>query len=77
MAKPFVQMPVETVTPEIPDTHTLSMRWPEGYTADVRTGQFITLFCSDTPQYKRAYSLSSCALDQWFYQVTVKRERSS
>jgi ferredoxin-NADP reductase len=74
MAKPFVQMPVESVTPEIPDTRTLSLRWPEGYAVEVRTGQFITLFWPDTPQYKRAYSLSSCGLDRGFYQVTVKRE---
>jgi ferredoxin-NADP reductase len=41
---------------------------------DFKTGQFITLFWPDTPGYKRAYSLSSCALDRGFFEVTIKRE---
>jgi len=41
---------------------------------DFKTGQFITLYWPDTPAYKRAYSLSSCALDRGFYEVTVKRD---
>ena len=39
-----------------------------------KTGQFITLYWPDAPGYKRAYSLSSCALDRGFYEVTVKRD---
>ena len=74
MAKPFVTMLVESVTPELPDTNTLLLRWPEGYAADFKTGQFVTLFWPDTPQYKRAYSLSSCSLDRGFYEVTIKRD---
>src|SRR5207247_223542 len=48
--------------------------WPEGYNPDFKTGQFITLYWPDTPGYKRAYSLSSSALDRGFYEVTVKRD---
>ncbi len=73
-ARPFVQTTVESVTPEIPNTNSLLLRWPQGYEAEVKTGQFITLFWPDTPQYKRAYSLSSCGLDRGFYEVTIKRE---
>lgn len=67
-------MVVEKVTTEAADVKTILLRWPEGYTADFKTGQFVTLYWPDTPAYKRAYSLSSCALDQGFYEVTVKRE---
>ncbi len=74
MARPFVHMRVESVTPEIPNTNSLLLRWPEGYDTEVKTGQFITLFWPDRPQYKRAYSLSSCGLDRGFYEVTIKRE---
>ena len=74
MAKLTVQMTVESVTPEIPNTNTLLLRWPEGYSVEVKTGQFITLFWPDSPQYKRAYSLSSCGLDRGFFEVTIKRE---
>ena len=59
---------------ELPDTKTLKLQWPEGYNADFKTGQFITLYFPDTPAYKRAYSLSSSALDRGFYEVTVKRD---
>jgi len=41
---------------------------------EFKTGQFITLYWPDTTNYKRAYSLSSCALDRGFYEVTVKRD---
>ena len=59
---------------ELPDTKTLRLKWPDGYNPDFKTGQFITLYWPDTPNYKRAYSLSSCALDRGFYEVTIKRD---
>lgn len=74
MAKEIIEMQVESVATELPDTKTVRLRWPDGYAPDFKTGQFITLFWPDTPSYKRAYSLSSCALDRGFYEVTVKRE---
>ena len=74
MAKEVTEMLVESVTTELPDTRTLRLKWPEGHNPDFKTGQFITLYWPDTPTYKRAYSLSSCALDRGFYEVTVKRE---
>src|ERR1051325_8537360 len=74
MAKQIVEMSVESVTPELPDTKTIRLKWPEGYNVDFKTGQFITLYWPDTPAYKRAYSLSSCALDRGAFEVTVKRE---
>ena len=67
-------MRLESVTPELPDTKTLRLKWPEGHDPEFLTGQFITLYWPDTPEYKRAYSLSSCALDRGCYEVTVKRE---
>lgn len=74
MAKVIAEMLVEKVTAEAADVKTLLLRWPEGYDVDFKTGQFITVFWPDTPAYKRAYSLSSCALDRGFFEVTVKRE---
>lgn len=74
MPKPIVEMMIESVTMELPDTKTIRLKWPDGYDPDLKTGQFITLFWPDTPNYKRAYSLSSCALDRGFYEVTVKRD---
>src|SRR5437762_14176619 len=74
MAKQIAEMLIESTTMELPDTKTLRLKWPDGYDVDFKTGQFITLYFPDTPSYKRAYSLSSCALDQGFYEVTVKRE---
>src|ERR1043165_4688086 len=74
MAKQIVEMPVESVKMELPDTKTIRLKWPEGYNPDFKTGQFITLYFPDTPGYKRAYSLSSCALDRGNYEVTVKRD---
>ncbi|MGE3313007.1 MAG: ferredoxin--NADP reductase [Limisphaerales bacterium] len=74
MAKIIAEMTVEKVTSETADVKTLRLRWPDGYDVDVKTGQFITVFWPDSPGYKRAYSLSSCALDRGFYEVTVKRE---
>lgn len=74
MAKQIVEMLVESATLELPDTKTVKLRWPEGYDVDFRTGQFVTICWPDDPQYKRAYSLSSCALDRGYFDVTVKRD---
>ncbi len=74
MAKVITEMLVEKVTSEAPDVKTVLLRWPEGYDVEFRTGQFVTLFWLDSHGYKRAYSLSSCALDRGFFEVTVKRE---
>src|SRR5438093_2288998 len=74
MAKQIAEMSVGAVITELPDTKTLRLEWPPGYEIEFKTGQFITLFWPDTPTYKRAYSLSSCALDRGFYEVTVKRD---
>lgn len=74
MAKQIAEMLIETVTMELPDTKTVRFKWPEGYDTDFKTGQFITVYWPDTPTYKRAYSLSSCALDRGFFEVTVKRD---
>lgn len=74
MGKVIAEMEIESVTMELPDTKTIRLKWPAGYEPDFKTGQFITLFWPDTPAYKRAYSLSSCALDRGSYEVTVKRD---
>jgi ferredoxin-NADP reductase len=74
MAKQLVEMEIGKVTVELPDTRTIRLNWPAGYDIEFKTGQFITLCWPDTPGYKRAYSLSSCALDRGFYEVTVKRD---
>ena len=74
MAKEILEMPVEVATMELPDTKTIRLKWPDGHSPEFKTGQFITLYWPDTPNYKRAYSLSSCALDRGFYEVTVKRD---
>jgi len=74
MAKQIVEMTISSVKMELPDTKTIHLKWPEGYDVEFKTGQFITLYWPDTPTYKRAYSLSSCALDRGFYEVTVKRD---
>ena len=74
MPKEILEMVVETATMELPDTKTLKLKWPDGHSPEFKTGQFITLYWPDTPNYKRAYSLSSCALDRGFYEVTIKRD---
>ncbi len=74
MAKLIAEMEIDAVTMELPDTKTIRLKWPEGYNPDFKTGQFITVYWPDTPTYKRAYSLSSCALDRGYYEVTVKRD---
>ena len=74
MAKQIVEMVIESAKMELPDTKTLKLAWPQDYLVDFKTGQFITLYWPDTPGYKRAYSLSSSALDRGFFEVTVKRD---
>ena len=74
MSREATEMTVESVTLEVPDSKTIKLKWPDGYDVHFKTGQFITLYWPDTPNYKRAYSLSSCALDRGFYEVTVKRD---
>jgi ferredoxin-NADP reductase len=67
-------MQVEAVTIEASDTKTIRLAWPDGYDMDFKTGQFVTCYWPDEPGYKRAYSLSSCALDRGFYEFTVRRD---
>ena len=74
MAKNTTEMVIEATRTELPDTKTLMLKWPEGYNPDFKTGQFITVYYPDAPTYKRAYSLSSCALDRGFFEITVKRD---
>ncbi|MBI2950198.1 MAG: hypothetical protein HYY23_21405 [Verrucomicrobia bacterium] len=74
MAKKPIEMLIESVTMELPDTKTIHLKWPEDYNPDFKTGQFITLAWPDTPNYWRGYSLSSCALDRGFFETTVKRD---
>ena len=54
MAKLKVEMEIEQVTMELPDTKTLKFKWPEGYDLDFKTGQFITVWWPHHPKYKRA-----------------------
>ena len=74
MPKEILEMPIETATMELPDTKTIRLKWPDGHNPDFNTGQFITVYWPDTTNYKRAYSLSSCALERGYYEVTVKRD---
>lgn len=74
MAKLIAEMEIAATKMELPDTKTIRLQWPQGYEIDFKTGQFITVYWPDTPNYKRAYSLSSCALDRGYYEVTVKRD---
>jgi ferredoxin-NADP reductase len=74
MAKLIAEMEISNVVMELPDTKTITFKWPEGYDIDFKTGQFITVYWPDTTNYKRAYSLSSCALDRGSFEVTVKRD---
>src|SRR5437762_11152244 len=74
MPKNVAEMAIEAAIMELPDTKTIRLKWPEGYDVEFKSGQFITLYWPDTSSYKRAYSLSSCALDRGFYEVTVKRD---
>src|SRR5262249_38927646 len=74
MPKQIVEMEIESVKMELPDTKTLRLKWPEGYDVKFKTGQFITVYWPHKAKYKRAYSLSSCALDRGFYEITIKRD---
>src|SRR6266480_7664126 len=74
MPKSVAEMVIESAIMELPDTKTIRLQWPEGYDLQFKTGQFITLYFPDTPEYKRAYALSSCALDRGFFETTVKRD---
>jgi glycine betaine catabolism B len=74
MPKIITEMAIAAVKMELPDTKTIALKWPEGYDPDFKTGQFITVFWPEAPEYKRAYSLSSCALDRGVYEITVKRD---
>jgi glycine betaine catabolism B len=74
MSREPTEMIVGAVTLEAADTKTIRLNWPAGYDANFKTGQFITCYWPDEPGYKRAYSLSSCALDRGFYEFTVRRD---
>jgi ferredoxin-NADP reductase len=74
MPKQTAEMLIEHAKMELPDTKTIKLKWPEDYEVDFKTGQFITVYWPDTPSYKRAYSLSSCALDRGAFEITVKRD---
>jgi ferredoxin-NADP reductase len=74
MAREPVEMLIESVTMEVPDTKTIRLAWPAGYNPEFQTGQFITVYWPDAPDYKRAYSLSSSALDRGAFEVTIKRD---
>src|SRR5580658_5458238 len=74
MAKLIAEMLIDAVHMELPDTKTIKLKWPEGYDVEFKTGQFITIYWPDAPAYKRAYSLSSCAMDRGSFEITVKRD---
>ncbi len=74
MARQATEMIVGAVTVETSDTKTIRLDWPENHQINFKTGQFITCYWPDEPTYKRAYSLSSCAMDQGFYEFTVRRD---
>ena len=74
MPREATEMTVESVTAEVSDTKTIRLAWPAGYDMEFKTGQFVTCYWPDEPAYKRAYSLSSCALDRGFYEFTVRRD---
>lgn len=75
MAKQIAEMEIESVVMELPDVKTVRFKWPEGYDpGDFKTGQFITVYWPHKPKYKRAYSLSSCALDKGYFEVSIKRD---
>ena len=64
-------MEIERATMELPDTKTLRLKWPEDYAMDFLTGQFITVYWPHKQKYKRAYSLSSSALDRGHFEITI------
>lgn len=74
MARQILEMEIESVKMELPDVKTIRLKWPDGFDPEFKTGQFITVYWPDTTNYKRAYSLSSSALDRGHFEVTVKRD---
>jgi ferredoxin-NADP reductase len=74
MSRPVTEMVVEMVRMDLPDTKTVRLKWPAGYEIEFKTGQFIVLHWPDRPDHRRAYSLSSCALERGYFDITVKRE---
>jgi ferredoxin-NADP reductase len=74
MPRTAVEMNVERADMVLGDVKLVRLRWPEGYAPDFKTGQFITLFWPDTPEYKRAYSVCSCAADTGYFEIGVKRD---
>ena len=74
MAKIIAEMAVESTKMELPDVKTVRFQWPTDYEPDFKTGQFITVYWPHKTKYKRAYSLSSSALDRGHFEVTVKRD---
>jgi ferredoxin-NADP reductase len=74
MPKPIVEMLVDNASMVLHDVKLVRLRWPQGYVPEFRTGQFITLFWPDTPTYKRAYSVCSCAEDKGYFEIGVKRD---
>ena len=62
------------MTDETHDVRTFRLEWPAGFDYQFVTGQFITVWFPHDPKTKRAYSLSSCALDRGFYEFTVRRD---
>lgn len=73
MPKQILEMEVAQVTQEARDVKTYRLKWPDGVDYDFKTGQFITVYFSQDPKTKRAYSLSSCELDRGFFEISVKR----
>ena len=67
------EMVISKVIQETPDVRTFRYQWPNGTDIDFKAGQFITVHFLDDPKTRRAYSLSSCALDRGFFDITVKR----
>jgi len=43
MPKKSVEMVIESVKLELPDTKTIRLKWPADYEVEFKTGQFITL----------------------------------
>ena len=57
MPKLRVEMKVEKVTMELPDTKTLQLKWPEDYDVNFLTGQFITLIPRPALSQLRHFSI--------------------
>ncbi len=72
MALKQFELNITKIVQETPDVRTFRYDW-NGNEFDVKTGQFITVNFLDDPKTRRAYSLSNCALDRGYFEVTVKR----